>query len=112
MNNEHTIWRYSLNSILDKGKSKDILFAVVKEIKDDLGDPYKLICWELELKSHGLKHPFYGIISYNDIKLYDLYIKGKGTLFPKTFININDNNFEKLGEIEDLSKLLWKRENY
>lgn len=95
MRNNGIFWKYSFNAIIDKHKPSDVIFAVVREIKDESGVTYKLVAWKIELLPSGLKHPFYGIIQYEDLDYYDLFTEGEGLVFPRTYIDIADPDFEK-----------------
>lgn len=104
MSYKNTYWKYSIDSII-KGKPRDVIFAVVRVIKDDNSQPHKLIAWEIELMSNYIRHPFYGNITLEDIEYYNLFTEGKGIVFPKVYFSPNDSDYIRLEDPVDFKKL-------
>jgi hypothetical protein len=104
MSYEKTFWKYSIDAVM-KGKSRNVVFGVVREIKDNNDEPYKLIAWEIELLPNYIKHPLYGNIPLENIKFYDLCARAKGNIFPKIIIELSDSNYTKLEEPVNFKKI-------
>jgi hypothetical protein len=101
---ERTFWKYSFKAIFNKAAPNYKFFAVVKEYRKNA--IAHLLCWEIEINSNGIRHPYYGIIPYEYLKEYDLFTPGDNFRKPTKEISVEDEDYECIGLEPDFSKYL------
>lgn len=91
---ERTFWKYSPPAI-QSGKSYFTVLAVSKSM--NVNGEIRLLAWELELRSSGIKHPYYGIIPYEYCQEYNMFPEAKPGAYPKFDFTPNDENYFPIG---------------